>query len=555
MKKFTKKALVFLLAMLMTLPTFIGCAPQVLEQTDETKTQLHVFSFTGGIGSKWIYAVKDRFEKDYADVCFEPGTNKKGVQLVLDPAKKNEHLIMSSSKNHVLFTENADYPLMVNNGEIIEISDIMNKPLNTIVKTDDTRTIAEKLYPETNDFYSFKNDAYYGLPHHAFFSVFSYNKKLFDDKKLYFAATPNGTELAGQFITVGNMTKSCGPDGIMGNEDDGLPATYDEMFLLFDYMTKGGKAVTPLIWPGKSAHEHVNYLLNAVYLNLAGKEEARLNYTYDSGDDTITIVEKFNGDTPIYKDVKVTLDNYREVLKSSQARYQAIEVLDKILDNPSYRHATCKDTTAQMLQAQRDFILSNLEGNPVAILPEGSYWFNEANDAHYFEDAMNNYPNDYEDKNDFRIMPLPRVYSGRASDVLNTNVGKNVIGDMPDSLACINSTIKNNENLVNLAKTFLAYCYTDESLREFTEKANITVPIDYEIDQSKLSAFAKDVVQYTKNADFVVPYSSSSIYLSGKLDWSLNVSSNFWKGAYNGVNGTGDAKSVKTFFKSYAGIS
>ena len=72
---------------------------------------------------------------------------------------------------------------------------------------------------------------------------------------------------------------------------------------------------------------------------------------------------------------------------------------------------------------------------------------------------------------------------------------------------------------------------------------------------SKLSAFAKDVVQYTKNADFVVPYSSSSIYLSGKLDWSLNVSSNFWKGAYNGVNGTGDAKSVKTFFKSYAGIS
>lgn len=555
MKKFTKKAIVFLLATLMTIPTFVGCKPQVLEKDDETKTQLHVFSFTGGIGEKWIYAVKERFESDYEDVCFEPGTNKKGVQIHVDAAKKNEHLTMNTSKNHVLFAENADYALMVNNGEIIEISDIMDKPLNTIVKTDDTRSIADKLFPETADFYSFKNDAYYGLPHHSFFGNLTYNKKLFDDKKLYFAATPSGDELIDQFIGVGNMTKSCGPDGVMGNDDDGLPATYDEMFLLFDYMTKGGKSVTPIIWPGKNAVEHTNYLLNAVYLNLAGKDEARLNYTYDSGEDTITIVEKFDGDTPVYKEEKVTLENYDKVLKSSQARYQAIEVLDKILDNPSYRHRTCKDTNAQMLQAQRDFILSNLEGDPVAILTEGSYWFNEANDALYFDDAKNNYPDDYDDKNDFRLMPLPRVYSGRAKDVLNTNVGKIVIGDMPDSLACINATIKNNENLVNLAKTFLAYCYTDESLREFTEKSNIVVPVDYEVEESELSTFAQDVVKFFKNSDFVVPYSSSSIYLSGKLNWSLNVSSNFWKKAYNGVVGTEKTKSAQAFFKSYAGIS
>ena len=514
-----------------------------------------MFSFTGGIGDKWIYAVKERFEEDYADVCFEPGTNKKGVQIVVDPAKRNEHLTMSSSQNHVLFVENAEYSLMVNNNEIIDISDIMTKPLNTIVKTDDTRSIEDKLNEDQKDFYSFKNDAYYGLPHHSFFGVLSYNRKLFDSKKLYFAATPSGTGLADQFIQVGNLTKSCGPDGVMGNDDDGLPATYEELFLLFDYMTKGGKSVTPIIWAGKSANEYVNYLLNAVYLNLAGKGEARLNYTYDSGDDTITIVEKFNGDTPVYKEEKVNKDNYAKVLKSSQAKYQALEVLDKILNVAGYRHATCKDTTAQMLQAQRDFILSNLEGDPVAMLAEGSYWFNEANDARYFEDAKNNYPDDYDDKNEFRIMPLPRVYSGRASNVLNTNVGKTVIGDIPDSLGCVNATIKDDENLVNLAKTFLAYCYTDESLQEFTEKANIMVPVDYEIDESKLSEFAKDVVQYTKNSEVVYPYSSNPIYLGGKTKWSLNIASDFWTGAYNGLNGTETSKNITAFFKSYAGIS
>jgi hypothetical protein len=81
------------------------------------------------------------------------------------------------------------------------------------------------------------------------------------------------------------------------------------------------------------------------------------------------------------------------------------------------------------------------------------------------------------------------------------------------------------------------------------------VPVKYDVDETTLTEYAKEVVKYVRNSDFVVPYSSSPIYLSGKLDWSLNVVSNFWKGAYNGLNGNGDNKSVSAFFKSYAGIS
>lgn len=552
MKKICKNVITIALSVLMLL-SCVACTPQVLEETDESKSQLHVFSITGGIGRKWIDAAAERFVEDYEDYEFEPGTNKKGVQIKVEAVKKNEHLIIESSKNHVLFTEFADYALMVSDQSIIEISDIIDKPLNEIVKTDDTKSIRSKLYQETEDFFSFKDGKFYGLPHHAFFSVISYNKKLFDDKKLYFAKDPTGTDLNSQFIWTSNQPKSCGPDGVYGNEDDGLPATWDEMFMLYDFM-KQVKSVTPFIWPGKSNAEHVNYLLNAIYLNLAGKDQARLNYTYDSGDKSITIVEKFDDNgNPVTKEEKVTKDNYRKVLNSQLAKYQTLAIFDKIIDNKDYQHATCNDSTAQMLDAQNDYINSYLEGEPVAMLPEGSYWYNEANDAGYVDNAKLNYPEDYENKNEFKIMPLPRVYSGRASDIANTQVGNTVIGDMPDSLACINASIKDDANLVNLAKMFIAYCYTDESLQEFTELANITIPVKYEVDESRLSDFAKDVWNHTKSSDMILPYSSNGIYLNGKLDWSLNVASSFWKiktrTAFWELNGA--SKNVNDFFKSY----
>ena len=47
------------------------------EAVDPTKIQLNVGVFDGGFGSEWLYNVKARFEKDYAD--FTVG-DKKGVK-------------------------------------------------------------------------------------------------------------------------------------------------------------------------------------------------------------------------------------------------------------------------------------------------------------------------------------------------------------------------------------------------------------------------------------------------------------------------------------------
>ena len=60
------------------------------------------------------------------------------------------------------------------------------------------------------------------------------------------------------------------------------------------------------------------------------------------------------------------------------------------------------------------------------MLIEGSYWYNEADDAGYFEDAKDIFGAEFEARNKFCVMPLPRVYAGRASDVK----GKEIISEI-----------------------------------------------------------------------------------------------------------------------------
>ena len=106
-------------------------------------------------------------------------------------------------------------------------------------------------------------------------------------------------------------------------------------------------------------------------------------------------------------------------------------------------------------------------------------------------------------------MPMPRVYKGTAADVLGTNVHKSVVADGSDSFACINAKIKDDANLVKLAKMFLAFCYTQESLKEFTETTGMLRFMNYEYDKTKLNNYSKDLCEFIENSDILLTYSSN----------------------------------------------
>ena len=543
--KFTKIACAVLAA---AMPfTMMACGPtggEVIDSVDKTKIQLNVFSYNGGVGSEWLDKVITRFEADYKDATFSNG--RTGVQVVPDKTKSDVFSNMGTNNNHVIFSEVGNYSQLVTQKSVLDISDIMDKPLNELTKTADTKTLKSKMYDETIDFYSFSGGKTYALPHYSFFSTLTYNKQLLTDKNLYFAKDydVNG-DLDSKFIHSASEDKSCGPDGIYGTDDDGLPATYTELFDLFNMMKN--KNVTPITWAGGEmvSSGYVNYLLNNVYLSLAGKDQARLNYTFDSKDKTITIVEKFEGGKAVTKEEKITADNYKK-LNSELAKYQAIKVVDTILDNALWQSGDCDSTTTTMLSTQQNYIESYNGGTPIAMIVEGSYWYNEADNAGYIEDTKNRFT-DFDAKNNYQILPLPRVYEGTYKDVEGKEVGKAVYADQADSLAVINANIAGDKELVELAKTFLAYCYTDESLKEFTETTRVTRSLKYDVDVNKLDAWGKAVWNYTKAADLLLPYSSNSLYLNNRTQQSMHIDNDFWavngKNVYSYCKGSGTAES------------
>lgn len=543
--KFTKIACAVLAA---AMPfTMMACGPtggEVIDSVDKTKIQLNVFSYNGGVGSEWLDKVITRFEADYKDATFSNG--RTGVQVVPDKTKSDVFSNMGTNNNHVIFSEVGNYSQLVTQKSVLDISDIMDKPLNELTKTADTKTLKSKMYDETIDFYSFSGGKIYALPHYSFFSTLTYNKQLLTDKNLYFAKDydVNG-DLDSKFIHSASEDKSCGPDGIYGTDDDGLPATYTELFDLFNMMKN--KNVTPITWAGGEmvSSGYVNYLLNNVYLSLAGKDQARLNYTFDSNDKTITIVEKFEGGKAVTKEEKITADNYKK-LNSELAKYQAIKVVDTILDNALWQSGDCDSTTTTMLSTQQNYIESYNGGTPIAMIVEGSYWYNEADNAGYIEDTKNRFT-DFDAKNNYQILPLPRVYEGTYKDVEGKEVGKAVYADQADSLAVINANIAGDKELVELAKTFLAYCYTDESLKEFTETTRVTRSLKYDVDVNKLDAWGKAVWNYTKAADLLLPYSSNSLYLNNRTQQSMHIDNDFWavsgKNVYSYCKGSGTAES------------
>lgn len=517
---------------------------------DDSKTQLRVFNYNGGVGSEWLDKVAARFEEDYKD--YKIG-DKTGVEIVPEKSKKDPFQNLPGATSNVIFSEIANYSQLVGNKELLDLSDIMDTPLNELTKTTDTATLKSKMYDETIDFYSFSNDKIYAMPHYAFFSALTYNKQLMIDKNLYFAKEYDvKASDEAKFVTDATADKSCGPDGVYGTDDDGLPATYDELYILFNQMVKRG--VTPLTASGQEMPKgYINYLLNNVYLSLAGKEEAMLNYTFDSKGKTVTIVESFDKDgNPVTKQEVITSDNYKTVNKTL-AKYQAIEIVDKILDTATWQTRDFNSDTTTMLNAQQAYIESYNKGTPTAMIIEGSYWYNEAEDASYIEDTANRYA-DFADKNDYQILPLPRVYHGTYKDVEGKQVGKSVYADQADSIAVINANIASDTELVKLAKAFIAYCYTDESLKEFTETTGVTRTLKYSVDETKLSDWGKAVWNYTKASDVVLPYSRNQLYLNNRTEFSMHVANKFWsvnsKNVYTACKGSGTAQSYFTEYMS-----
>ncbi len=523
MKRF-KKVSVFCAMMMLssTLITGAGCS-QVVDEVDADKSQLYVANYSGGAGTEWLDLAAARFEEKYKNKSFEDG--KVGVQVMVDHNKSYEYSLLKTSlktdNNQVYFTQGVEYDYAAKTGLLYDITDLVTKTVNE----DDGKTIESKMYDMHKEVWNIEGK-YYAIPHYELYSGVSYDAGVFAEKNLYFADELD-TDGLRKFVLDASMKKSCGPDGKYNTYDDGLPSSYQEMYKLMDQMVKN--SVIPFVWTGGRSH-YTNTLLIALHDNAVGGKALNSLYTFDSKGAELEYITDFVGNSPVTAKTTINKDN-AYLFKQASGLYYALELCQKVYTTKEYYPSECKASTFSHLDAQEKFMRSGLDGkNPVGMLIEGNYWYNEASEDGIMDRLKNDYPLTYQSK-DVRFMPLPRQYSGTVTE----GNGSAPTLATSSAHAFINGNI--NASKVELAKTFLSFCYSDAELVNYTRNAGgLLRSLNYDISEceDELSEFSKSFLEMKKASieadNFVVQASKDPIHLNNLPYFSRTITSIYWNG-------------------------
>lgn len=550
MKKLCSKVLALVLASTAIVPA-VGCSRSSGEKVDENKSQLYVGLYDGGVGTQYIEEIKSRFEEKYADVSFEDG--KTGVQIMWDggPSYLGANLLSTivSDDMDVYFTEEASLYDYIAQGTILDITDLVTQTVNE----DDGKTIYSKLIDSDKEALAV-NGKYYAIPHTELYTGLSYDAGIFKKKNLYFADNLDTEDTVypgtNSFVMDASQKKSCGPDGKYDTYDDGLPSSFMEFYKLIDKMKQN--SVDAFVFPGMYML-YTNMLYISLYQSYVGTTGVRLNFDYDSNGEEVEIVTGFKSNgQPIIEKKVITRDN-AYLLKQTAGLYYAQEFAAKVYSDSSYYYNKCTASTVSHINAQEFFMNSGIDGsNYIGMLMEGNYWYNEASDDGVFKRLKSDYSETYMEK-DPRWMALPQQYEGRVTE---GNGASPVLMDSYNSYAFINAKIKSSK--VDLAKTFLSFCYSDAELINFTKTTNgITLGVNYDLDAAResLDDFGKSVLDVRADAvkgnSFARAISSDPIFTNNQAKFKMNASAIYWestKGTYL-YTAARQNISVKDFFQ------
>lgn len=489
----------------------VGCGPREVEKEpiNENATQLEVATFNGALGDEWLYALKARFEKAYENVSFETG--KMGVQVSIDTDKKyaGGSLVstITSDDADVYFTEEVNYYDFVlgaqGNSYLKDISEIVTGNI-----PGEEKSIEDKMNSTAASYFK-TNGKYYAIPFYESYSGITYDIDLFQSKGFYLKGdAANGYEALklggayqfvgeGQFVD-GKTTQilSYGPDGEYGTSDDGLPATYTEFFAMMDYMK--GKEVIPFVWSGNFPG-YFSSFLTAMWADHEGETGVINSITLDGV--TEELVDLSTGTPYFYTQENITTEN-GYLMAKQEGKYYALQFADKILSSSEYYYSLSTNESFTHTQAQDEFIASVPSPNkkPIAMLIEGTFWFNEASSS--FASYAKKYGSQYGENRNLGFMPLPKATNSDFGDasflsIKNTACMVNALTDVP----------------MDALKAFIQFAHTDYSLSEFTSLVNLPRGFSYEMDsEHTMTAFAKSVYDLHAKSEIIFPYSSSEIF-------------------------------------------
>ena len=489
-----------LLTIVLALAVLLGCTAcgggGGGEIIDRTRTQIYVSHFAGGFGSEWLTKIKLDFEEEYKDVSFEE--DKVGVQVILDNHKNigsKQLASIKSDENYIFINEDVSYWDVVTTETALDISDVVTGTfdINKEMKDETIPDIPNSERAIINKFTQLQKDSlkinglYYTIPHYEAYNGFTYDAELFN-KNNYFLADDGVTytnETSG-------ITLSAGPDGVKGTYDDGLPATYDEFFLLCEIMISDG--VIPMVWSGEW-EMYITQAINQLAVDANGYANEQLAYTFN-GTSTSWIAdwtEDANGRiAPVAGEKKIENSNGYETF-NTEGYFYALDWLERITRLAGAVHDNSYVDSFSHTGAQREFMLSNRENSkkPIAMLAEGIWWENES--SAFFTNMAGRYPKSSMMERDFRFLPLPKATADK--------IGKTTLLESNNAYTFIKANTP--EKYIPLCKLFVQYMNTTERLQQFTVLTNTPKALMYEMTDAQmdqLTPFGKSILEM-KNAE------------------------------------------------------
>lgn len=490
------------------------------QEINSSKTQLYVGTLDQGVGKGWLELVADRFEEAFADYELN---GKKGVQVLIEGVDRATSLINNFKRERVevVFNEGVDYETWVNKKLLLDITDAVsgkNADLSAYGDPEGT-TIESKMDESAAEYYKTDDNKYYAIPFYEDTNGIMFNVDLWEKYGFYFKDGGGWT---------GNVKEATvGQDGKKGTYDDGLPRTFDDFFALCEHIqqtksTKGGQPLIPIAWNGKYDLSYINSFLFCMAADVDGADQYSLNFTFNG--EAEGLITGFDGTTPIISQTAETItdrDGYK--LYRQQGKYYALKFIETIIDEGYYSNKIMNKSTIDHKTMQAYFIKTEdaSQGAPlgqeIAMLIEGTWWFNEANE--YFSTNEQYGGGKYEQR--FGMMPLPKPTEDHVD-------GTHTLFNSKQSAAFINANI--DESKIELAKEFLKFAHSNDSLVEFTETVSLLKPYAYTLSENNnLTYYAKQLLQVKEASENVYPFADSRLFTRQKgtllsaTSWAVKI--------------------------------
>lgn len=483
---------------------------------DNSKSQLYVWCVNSGYKVDWLNAAIADYEAANANKSFEEG--KMGVQVIAETPKSFPGLadVAADTTNEVYFVEHVAYRSWYNSGLFADMTKAITSA-NPYDAADAKYTSIESRLTEQQKEALNINGSYYALPHFYGNYGFIYNADLFDEYDWYFNDQ-------GQIIehrTDISTTRGTGPNGISGDYDDGLPATYDQFFELCDKIS-GEYQMTPVAWTGSSYKAHFEGLLNCLVADYEGAENMINRLNFDGQEKLATIVDGvLKGDASA---TTITEANGYEVFRQ-EGIYHALTFIERLIKTDAYHNAEAQAFgNYTQIDAQDDFIYAGKDGmtGEIAMLLDGDWWQQEASQT--FEDAKQ-YGTKYE--RNFKWMPLPKATEEK--------VGENAT-DYDDTNGYCFIHKNTSAEKMDLAIDFVQFINSNDQLVKYTQITNTLRPIAYTMEQAdidKLTPFGRSLYEHKMSENFDKVFFMSSSDKFSELQIALN---NPYKAKYGSLS-------------------